>query len=224
MKKLWIVALCLILSLTLVACGNTPAPVNPDESGTSTTTVDGNATTGTDGAGATTTTLPEGNVVDGNDLFGTTTTTGTTGTTKKGETTTTTTTTTTAAPTTTIAPPVQEEINNVKVPAAGYDMDGKKRIVLKASEVKKVNGKQVAYFTFANVSKDNGREWIIPEYSKIEYACYDKSGKQIATGTITLGALDYGKSTTREVSLPAGTAELKFTSHNLEYWTPWASS
>lgn len=220
MKKLWIVALCLILSLTLVACGNTPAPVNPDESGTSTTTVDGNATTGTDGAGATTTTLPEGNVVDGNDLFGTTTTTGTTGTTKKGETTTTTTTTTaTQKPTTTIAPPVQEEIKNVKVPAAGYDMDGKKRIIVEKSEV---NAKKtVATFTFKNVSKDNGREWIIPEYSKIEYACYDKNGKQIATGTITLGALDYGKSTAREVSLPAGTAELKFTGHNLEYWTPW---
>lgn len=229
MKKLWIIALCLVMVLTFAACGESPAPSNPDENGATTTTTapEGNGTTGSEGADATTTTtLPDGNVVDGNEFFGDMTTTtkkdGPTTTTKKGDTTTTTTTTTKKpTTTTTIAPPVQEEIENVKVPAAGYDMDGKKRIVLKASEVKKVNGKQVAYFTFANVSKDNGREWIIPEYSKINYACYDKNGKEIFAGEFVLGALDYGKTSVRPVQLPAGTAELKFTGHNLEYWTPW---
>ena len=108
----------------------------------------------------------------------------------------------------------------MKVPAAGYDMDGKKRIVVEKSEVN--NKKTVATFTFKNVSKDNGREWIIPEYSKVVYSCYDKKGKEIATGVITLGSLEYGNSVTCEVELPSGTAELKFTGHNLEYWTPWS--
>lgn len=224
MKKFCIVALCLVMALTLAACGESPAPVNPDESSNTTTT-----TTAADNAPGedvtTTTTLPDGNVVDGDSFFGTTTTTqkdAPTTTTKKGDTTTTTTTTTKKpVTTTTIAPPVQVEIGNVKVPAANYDMDGKKRIVVKASEVKEENGKRMAYFTFANVSKDNGREWIIPEYSKIKYACYDKNGKEIHTGEFVLGALEYGKTVVCSVEMPATAAELKFTGHNLEYWTPW---
>jgi hypothetical protein len=227
MKKLWILALCLVLTLSFAACGKNPAPdkteEDPSVSTTTTTTEPGAAPTDNGGANTTTTIPQGGNIVNGDDFFGTTTTAPTTtGTTQKGQTTTApTTTTATKKPTTTIAPPVQEVIENVKIPAAGYDMDGKKRIVIKDSSVKTEGGKQVASFTFANVSKDNGREWIIPEYSKIKYACYDKSGKEIYAGEITLGALDYGKSTTRTVTLPAGTAEVKFTGHNLEYWTPW---
>ena len=223
MKKLWILALCLVLTLSFAACGKNPAPdkTEEDPAATTTTTTTQPGAPTDNGGTTTTTTVPQGgNIVNGDDLFGKDTTTTTT--TEQGDTTgTTTTTTRKPTTTTTIAPPQQEIIENVKIPAAGYDMDGKKRIVVKSSEIKTEGGKQVAYFTFANVSKDNGREWIIPEYSRIKYACYDKDGKQIATGEITLGALDYGKSSTRSVSLPAGTAELKFTGHNLEYWTPW---
>ena len=87
-----------------------------------------------------------------------------------------------------------------------------------ASEIK--DGK--AYFTIANVSKDNGREWIIPEYSTISYACYDANGVQLSSGTLTLGALEYGDSVTRSIALPAGVARIAFTGSYLEYWTPWA--
>ena len=224
MKKLWILALCLVLTLSFAACGKNPAPDKTEEDpsvSTTTTTEPGAAPTDNGGANTTTTIPQGGNIVNGDDFFGTTTTAPTTtGTTQKGQTTTTpTTTTATKKPTTTIAPPVQAVIENVKTPAAGYDMDGRKRIIVAKSEV---NAKKtVATFTFKNVSKDNGREMIIPEYSKIEYACYDKNGKEIYAGEITLGALDYGKSTTRTVTLPAGTAEVKFTGHNLEYWTAW---
>ncbi len=232
MKKLWIVALCLVLTLGLVACGGNPdtsEPVGgvviPDE-GTGTT-----ASTGT--------TTQQGNVVDGDAFFdgGSTTTTAPT-TTKKddasntGGTTTTTqggnsttapsTTSTTAKPTTTVAPPQQETVQKISLPAAGYDIDGRGRIQVKESKVKKENKVQYAYITFENVSKKNGKEWIIPEYSKVQYACYDKNGNQTGSGTMILGALDGDETVTCQIELPADTAEVKLTGHNFEYWTPWS--
>ena len=121
-------------------------------------------------------------------------------------------------PTTPPTEPTEPSAPVVNMPTAGYDLDGKQRIEVIASEIK--DGK--AYFTFANVSKDNGREWIIPEYSTISYACYDANGVQLSSGTLTLGALEYGDSVTRSIALPAGVARIAFTDSYLEYWTPWA--
>lgn len=231
MKKLWIVALCLVLTLGLVACGDKPEtsdPVGgvviPDE-GTGTSAITG-------------TTTQQGNVVDGDSFFGGDTTGTTTTTTKKGDTTTTggtttttksgndtttqPTTSTTAKPTTTVAPPKQETVQKISLPAAGYDMDGKGRILVKKSEVKKENKAQYAYITFENVSKKNGKEWTIPEYSQVQYACYDKNGNQVGSGTMVLGALEGDETVTCQIELPADTAEVKLTGHNFEYWTPWA--
>lgn len=232
MKKLWIVALCLVLTLGLVACGDKPEtsdPVGgvviPDE-GTGTSAITG-------------TTTQQGNVVDGDSFFGGDTTGTTTTTTKKGDTTTTNggtttttksvddttakpTTSTTAKPTTTVAPPKQETVQKISLPAAGYDMDGRGRILVKKSEVKKENKAQYAYITFENVSKKNGKEWTIPEYSQVQYACYDKNGNQVGSGTMVLGALEGDETVTCQIELPADTAEVKLTGHNFEYWTPWA--
>lgn len=233
MKKLWIVALCLVLTLGLVACGGNPdtsepvgGAVIPDE---------GNGTTVGTG-----TTTQQGNVVDGDAFFGggSTTTTAPTTTTKEdssnagGTTTTTTqggnqatvqpTTSTTAKPTTTMAPPQQETVQKISLPAAGYDMDGKGRIQVKESKVKKENKIQYAYITFENVSKKNGKEWTIPEYSQVQYACYDKNGNQVGSGTLVLGALEGDDTVTCKIELPTDTAEVKLTGHNLEYWTPWS--
>lgn len=269
MKKVWTMALCLMLSvclvLSLTACFggddssdpvSTPdnsvvdTPAGGDNSGTD-TTPDGGDNNNVAGDG--------GNSVDGGLLFGdpdttTTTTTGkqdgtTTqnaggqnGTTtqnaggQNGTTTTTgqedpapATTTTTKKPTTTttVAPPQQEEINNVNLPAAGYDPDGKGRIVVEKSEVKTVDKKQVAYITFVNQSNKTGKKWIIPEYSKVTYACYDKKGNAVQSsetnfGTMFLGSLEVGEKVTCQFEIPKGTVEVKITGHNLEYWTPWS--
>lgn len=233
MKKLWIVALCLVLTLGLVACGG-----NPDTPDTSTPV--GGAVIPDEGTGTTAstgTTTQQGNVVDGDAFFGgdttTTTTTkkedssntgGTTTTTTQGgnQTTAPSTTSTTAKPTTTMAPPQQETVQKISLPAAGYDMDGRGRIQVKESKVKKENKIQYAYITFENVSKKNGKEWTIPEYSKVQYACYDKNGNQTGTGTLVLGALEGDDTVTCKIELPANTAEVKLTGHNLEYWTPWS--
>jgi len=240
MKKLWIVALCLVLTLCLVACGGKPTPSDPTDGENNPSVSDtpsGGEDVGTDtpagndatgNSGTTTTTQPVGNVVDGNLLFGggdttTTTTTKKDDTPTKGDNPTTTTTTTTATqkPTTTVAPPQQEVVQKVSLPAAGYDIDGKGRIVISKSEIQKEGKVQYACITFSNDSKKNGKEWIIPEYSKVNYACYDKNGKELSTGVIIVGALDGGDTVTRKVELPKDTAEVKITGHNFEYWTPW---
>ena len=235
MKKLWIVALCLVLTLGLVACGGNPD--TPDTSNPVGGVVIPDEGTGT--SANTGTTTQQGNVVDGDAFFGgDTTNTTTTTTTKKGDTTTTGGTTTTtksvddtttqpttstaAKPTTTVAPPKQEIVQKISLPAAGYDMDGRGRIQVKSSEVKKENKIQYACITFENVSKKNGREWTIPEYSQVQYACYDKDGNQIGSGTMVLGALEGDETVICKIELPDGTAEVKLTGHNFEYWTPWS--
>lgn len=233
MKKIWIVALCLILVLGMAACGKQPDTSTP--AGEDNTPVvdaipnDGTDTSGEDGADNGV--IGDGNTVDGDVFFGDDSSTPDVSTPDQStpdapaDPTASTTTTTTAAPTrptTTVAPPVQEEVQNVALPAAGYDMDGKGRIKVQKSEVKKEGGKQYALITFANVSKESGKVWIIPEYSKVQYACYDKTGAEIATGTMIVGALEEGDVITSRVELPAGTVELKLTGHNFEYWTPWA--
>lgn len=229
MKKLWIVALCLILTLSMAACGGDPATSEPSDGREVSAITDPPAGESTNG-GETTTTTQAGNVVDGGLLFGgddtttaapTTTTTATP--TKDGETTTT----TTAAPTTTTTrESTTTVVQKVVLPAAGHDLETveKKlgRIVVKSSEVKKEGKTLYARITFANVSKDNGKEWQIPEYSEVRYACYDKNGKELVTGKMPLGPLEYGDTVTCKVELPDGTAELKITGHNLEYWTPWS--
>lgn len=233
MKKIWIVALCLILVLGMAACGKQPETSTPSVGENSAPVVDAIPNDGTDTSGedgADNGVIDDGNTVDGDVFFGddsssdASTPDASTPATPADPTASTTTTTTAAPtrPTTTVAPPVQEEVQNVALPAAGYDMDGKGRIKVQKSEVKKEGGKQYALITFANVSKESGKVWIIPEYSKVQYACYDKNGAEIAAGTMPVGALEEGDTITCKVELPAGTEELKLTGHNFEYWTPWA--
>ena len=128
----------------------------------------------------------------------------------------------TTRPTTTVAPPKQETVQKISLPAAGYDMDGRGRIQVKESTVKKEDKTQYAYITFENVSKKNGKEWTIPEYSQVQYACYDSNGSQVGSGTMVLGALEGDDTVTCKIELPADTAEVKLTGHNFEYWTPWS--
>ena len=132
-----------------------------------------------------------------------------------------TTTSTQPTTTTTTTRPTEPEID---MPGAGYDLDDEKpnRIVVYASEVFTEDGAKKAAFTFKNITKDSGREWVIPEYSQVTYACYDENGTRLSTGSMVLGALEYNDTITCTITLPEGTARVAFTGHNLEYWTPWA--
>ena len=121
-------------------------------------------------------------------------------------------------PTEPSTPPTQPEEPEVDMPGAGYDLDGKNRIIVSGSELKD----NKASFTFKNVSKENGKEWIIPEYSRVNYVCYDANGNQLSSGAMTLGALEGGDTITCTITLPAGAVRVAFTGNNLEYWTPWS--
>lgn len=242
MKKIWIVALCLILVLGMAACGKQPDTSTPaGEDNTPVVDAIPNDGTGTSGEGGTDGGVSnEGNNVDGSVFFGdddgsdastpdqSTPDASTPDASTPDQSTPDVSTPDASTPNNTvdpekpITPPVQEEVQSVSLPAAGYDMDGKGRIKVQKSEVKKEGDKQYALITFANVSKESGKAWIIPEYSKVQYACYDKNGAEIATGTMPVGALEEGDTITCKVELPAGTEELKLTGHNFEYWTPWA--
>ncbi len=124
----------------------------------------------------------------------------------------------TTVPTTEPTTPAEPEVD---MPGAGYDIDGRNRIVVYSSDAFYENATVKVDFTFKNISKDNGKEWVIPEYSQITYACYDEDGTQLGTGTMVLGALEYRDTVTCTITLPEGTARIAFTGHNLEYWTPW---
>ena len=131
-------------------------------------------------------------------------------------------TTTSTQSTTTSTQPTPPDDQGVVMPGAGYDLDGRDRIVVYASELITENRVAKASFTFKNISKDSGKEWVIPEYSQVTYACYDDNGVRLSTGTMVLGALEYNDTITCTITLPESTARIAFTGHNLEYWTPWA--
>ena len=114
--------------------------------------------------------------------------------------------------------PTEPEKPQVEMPGAGYDLDGKNRIVVSSSDLKD----NKATFVFKNVSKENGKEWIIPEYSRVNYTCYDASGAVLASGAMNLGALEGGDTAACTITLPAGAVRVAFTGNNLEYWTPWS--
>ena len=231
MKKLWIMALCLILVMSMAACGQKPDATDPmGQDGTPVVDAipnDGNDTSAEGGAegDAGDSANSDGNTVNADVFFGDDSSSDASTpdqSTPDQSTPDASTPNNTVDPEKPITPPVQEEVQNVSLPAAGYDMDGKGRIKVQKSEIRKENGKQYAQITFANVSKESGKVWIIPEYSKVQYACYDKNGAEIATGTMPIGALEEGDTIICKVELPAGTVELKLTGHNFEYWTPWA--
>ena len=247
MKKIWIMALCLILVLGMAACGQKPDETDPmGMEGTPVVdAIPNDGTSSEDAAGSEDSSSDDsvimdgGNTVNGDVFFGEDGSSADASTPDQSDVNTpdsstpdastpdastpdASTPSNTVDPQKPITPPVQEEVQNVSLPAAGYDIDGKSRIQVQKSEIRKDGGKQYAQITFANVSKANGKAWIIPEYSKVEYACYDKSGAVIATGTMPLGALEDGDSVICKVELPSGTAELRLIGHNLEYWTPWS--
>ena len=134
-------------------------------------------------------------------------------------TTTTTTTTTTAATTTTTVPPTQVE--EVLLPAVGTDVDVVKlKGRIRISDIKLE--KNVLTVTIKNESKN----WINQETDWVQFTCFDKDGKELKGegeqfGRIYLGCLEYDKSVTSTITLPAGTAKVEITNCEIIYWTPW---
>ena len=169
---------------------------------------------------ASNTTQVANNEINWEDTFGadTTVASGSNGSTET-TTTVTTTTTTTAATTTTTVPPTKVE--EVLLPAVGTDVDVvKQKGRIRISDIKLE--KSVLTITIKNESKN----WINQETDWVQFACYDKDGKELKGegelfGRIYLGCLECGDSITETINLPVGTAKVEITNCEIVYWTPW---
>lgn len=109
----------------------------------------------------------------------------------------------------------------VEFPAAGYDFDGKGRIVVEAIE----QHADVLMITITNLTS----QWMIPEYSHIDYTCTDAEGNVLSRedqdkyyGYIFPGALEAKRSVVVTVILPEGTAKFQFKKVEFDYWTQWS--
>lgn len=109
--------------------------------------------------------------------------------------------------------PAEYPLWSLRLPAVGYDPDGKGRIQLTARET---DGK-TATFTFKNLSKT----WVTEEVSAITYVCTAADGTVLETDSLLLGYVKCGATVTRTLSLPDGTAAVTFTTCNIPYWSVW---
>lgn len=234
MKKYIALLLCMVLLLSVTACGN-DAPKDADTTAssttqsTTTTTVGEGSTTATDGGAATTTTTA-GSAAPSADGTATTPTTSATTATKAPTSSATGSQPTTGVGstpsssasttvTTTVATP------DVVLPAIGSDIDvtGKKdRIrVSEASSEYNPDGTIAVTLTFKNYSSS----WITEETDYILYTCYDKDGNVAQNTTkLNIGCIDTKKHVQRTFTftVPANTAEVRITRSKIVYWTEWS--
>ena len=107
----------------------------------------------------------------------------------------------------------------IELPAVGYDLDGKGRILVDAVSQ---SGNEVTV-TVANVCTD----WITEETSVVLYTCTDAEGNVLTLdenyfGEFYFGMLEVGDRYTGTITLPEGTAKLEFGDWYINYWSPWA--
>lgn len=246
MKKYIALFLCVLMLMTLCACGDDIAqPEDKDKDTTTTTTVEventtastgGDSTTGTTatvtGTDTTTTTVyvPSGVTVPvgTRPTSDTTSTTGTTATvvSPSGSTasssgsTTTTTTTTTAQPTEPTGPQ-----RYIILPAVGSDIDvSKKKDRIHVSSVSaffEESGEITVTLTF----KNNSSQWITEETDYILYTCYAEDGSVVQRAQkLSIGCIDTksNKEKSYTFTVPADTTEVRITKSSIVYWTEWA--
>lgn len=241
MKRILIGLLCMVMLLSVVACGDDQPAEQPDTTQTTASSADeGDATTAPDeGTDSTTggktdktdktkkptdTTQPQAsdNVVDWDAFFGDdepTKKTDASATKKPTETKEPTTT----KPTTTAPTKKPTTIDKVILPAVGTDVDGKGRIAVSKVELTK----GVLTLKIRNNTDKQTQKWITEETNYVTYACYDKDGNQLkgkdsAFGYFYIGCLEAGQEVEFKVTLPAGTAEVRLTGSKIVYWTPWS--
>ena len=210
MKRCLIGCLCLVLLVGLAACsrsGKTPfdRTDSSDSIGDSSSSVTTGTTLPSSGNSTTSTTKSSYDdvTVKWDDLFGSDTTTSK----STGSTTTASTTTTTVVPVATST----KVVAGVRLPSKGFSLDGKMQVA-KAS----ISGNVVTVvFHNATAKYESDRDT-----STCTYVCLDKDGKELATGTVSPGRIRAGKDgEPLTVTVPAGTAEFKFTSFDIEYWS-----
>lgn len=247
MKRILIGLLCVVMLLTVAACGDDQPAEQPDniettvpsvEAGDATTvpnpetdaTTQGqvNKTEPTQKQPTGTQKPPEDNTVNWEDYFGDDEPTQKTDATEGNKPTdgnkpTETKKPTTTKPTTTAPTKKPTTIDKVTLPAVGTDVDGKGRIA-----VSKVTlDKGVLTLAIRNNTDKQTQKWITEETNYVTYACYDKDGnplkgKDASFGYFYIGCLEAGKDIEFKVTLPAGTARVELTGAKIVYWTPWS--
>lgn len=208
MKRLFILAMSLLLVLLAAACGGEDVSTPAGESIPGADVSDSSAPTGT----TTGDTPASGNEMDGADWFDTTTTTA-------DATATATSTTLTTTTATTVAPPQLEEQGSVSLPATGYDPDGKGRLIVGAVSLRD----RTVSLEIQNVTTG----WMTEETGYYEYTCYDKAGKVLTLadeifGKIYIGQIRAGQSKTFTFTIPEGTRRVEITGYDIRYWTEWS--
>lgn len=121
-------------------------------------------------------------------------------------------------PTPPVEPPVPD-VPAAALPAVGYDLDGKGRIVVK--EI--VQEGYLVTVTLENLSS----EWMTEETSYVKYTCTDAEGNVLTLedryfGTLYLGMLEAKDIDTYTITLPEGTVKLEFGDYRIVYWSQWA--
>ena len=124
-----------------------------------------------------------------------------------------TTNTTTANSSTAAAVTTTTTARRVELPSPGYDPDGKGRIQL--GEV------TLAGNTLTIVVKNVSKNWATDESTGFTYACYDAAGKELAKGTLYVGAVGAGKQQTCQLDIPAAATKVALTGFTAGYWTEW---
>lgn len=105
---------------------------------------------------------------------------------------------------------------DVILPAVDYDLDGKGRILVE-------NTYTVGGTAFV-VLRNKSTLWTLPETTQMTYTCYDAAGVSLGTRTLYIGAMDTKRNKEKAfaLSMPEGTAEIRFNTPKFDYWTEWA--
>ena len=107
----------------------------------------------------------------------------------------------------------------VELPADGYDLDGRGRILAQSIEL---DGNTVTVH-LVNVST----RWMSEETSYLEYVCTDAEGNVLALddpyyGALYFGMLEVGEDIVMTFTLPEGTTRVTFKECDITYWSQWA--
>ena len=114
-------------------------------------------------------------------------------------------------------PPVPD-VPDAALPAVGYDIDGRGRIIVDAI----VQEGDVVTVTLHNYSN----KWMTEETSYVQYTCTDAEGNVLYLnnpyyGTLYFGMLEAGEIDTYTITLPEGTVKLEFGDYRIVYWSQW---
>ena len=107
----------------------------------------------------------------------------------------------------------------VELPAVGYDLDGRGRILV---DTISLDG-NVVNLTLTNISS----KWMTEETSCVAYTCTDADGNVLTTedkyfGVLYLGMLEALDTDSYTITLPEGTVKLEFGECRINYWSQWA--